>query len=50
MTEDVTWQQTRSADPFSDEVATTQEKQTEETVCLGWTTDAATPVFQVVFL
>lgn len=49
MTADLTWQQTQSTDPFSDEVAT-QEKQTEETVCLGWTTDAGTPVIQVVFL
>lgn len=49
MTGDLTWQWAQSADPFSDEVAT-QEKQTEETVCLGRTTDAATPVIQVVFL
>ena len=49
MTEDLTWQQTQSIDPFSDEVAT-EEKQTEETVCLGRTTDAATPVIQVAFL
>ena len=49
MTEDLTWQQTQSADPFFDEVAT-QARQTEETVCLGWTTDAVTPVIQVVFL
>lgn len=49
MIEDLTWQQTQSTDPFSDQVAT-QEKQTEETVCLGGTTDAVTPVIQVVFL
>lgn len=48
MTEDLTWLQTQSADPFSDEVAV-QEKQTEETVCLGWTTDPGTPVIQVFF-
>lgn len=47
MTEDLTWQQTQSTDPFSDEVAI-QEKPTEETVCLGWNNDAAA-VSQVVF-
>lgn len=45
MTEDLIWQQMQSAEPFSDEVAT-HEKQTEQTVCLGWTSDAITPVIQ----
>lgn len=49
MTEDLTWQQTQSTDPFSDEAAI-QEKPTEETVCLGWNNDAGTPGSQVVFL
>lgn len=48
MTEDLTWQRTQSTDPFSDEVAA-QGKQTEETVCFGWTTDAGAPVIKVVF-
>lgn len=45
MTEDLTWQQTQSADPFCDEAAI-QEKQTEA-VCLGWTADPGPPVIQV---
>lgn len=46
-TEDLTWQQTQSAEPLCDEAAK-QEKQTEA-VCLGWTVDPGTPVIQVFF-
>lgn len=44
-TEDLTWQQTQSADLICDEAAI-QEKQTEA-VCIGWTADQGTPVIQV---